>query len=220
MKLKCRDFLLEANSQVEKRLSINLDIILSINNFSPKCLSQMRKDFQNLPAHFFDIYKFDHDKVADQYRKLMLVNWCDEFSDKCIPEDPVAFWTGVRKYKNALEENCFEELALAALTAYCLPLSNAVVERIFSHVTNVKSKLRNKLSTSVLAAIIRVKTRLHFSGNCCKHFKVTEKMLSLFNDSMYGSEGASTSTLPDTSSQHVHDDDTNDEIDEVIAVPF
>lgn len=35
VKLRCRDFLLEANSQVEKRLSQNLDIILSINNFSP-----------------------------------------------------------------------------------------------------------------------------------------------------------------------------------------
>ncbi|KAK3896263.1 hypothetical protein Pcinc_000007 [Petrolisthes cinctipes] len=127
-----------------------------------------------------------------------------------------------RTYKNALDENCFEELAESALNAYCLPLSNATVERIFSHVTNVKTKLRNKLSTVVLSAIIRIKTSLHFSGNCCKDFAVTKRMLSLFNDSMYGasaaSSSASTSSAP--AGSHMSLNYTNEDFDEVIAVPF
>ena len=161
-----------------------METITSVNHFHPReCLSHFRKDFGDLPTHFFEIHKFDLEKVASQYRKFLLVNWKDEFGSK-IPDDPVHFWSVVRKFKNALVENCFEELAISALSAYCLPLSNAVVERIFSHITNVKSKLRNKLSTEVLSGIIRIKSRLHFSGKCCKDFTVTKKMLSMFNNLM------------------------------------
>ncbi|KAK3862369.1 hypothetical protein Pcinc_001950 [Petrolisthes cinctipes] len=223
LKKRCRDFLIEAKSQLEKRLSDNLEIISCINNFCPsKCLSQMRKDYKDIPTHFFDIHEFDSDKIESQYRKLMMINWKEEFSNGCIPDDAIAFWSVVRTYKNALNENCFEELAVSALNAYCLPLSNATVERIFSHVTNVKTKLRNKLSTVVLSAIIRIKTSLHFSGNCCKDFAVTKRMLSLFNDSMYGasaaSSSASTSSAP--AGSHMSLNYTNEDFDEVIAVPF
>lgn len=65
----------------------------------------------------------------------------------------------MRNYKNALDEKCCEEVAVSALAAYCLPPSNATMERIFSHVTNVKIKLRNKLSTGLLSAIIRIKNK-------------------------------------------------------------
>lgn len=225
MKTRCQDFLIEANAQLEKRVNENLDIISSVNNFNPReCLSHFRKDLHDFPTHFFEFHKFDNDKVANQYRKLLLVNWKNEFDDKNIPDDPVAFWSGVRKYKDALNENCFEELAIVALSAYCLPVSNAVVERIFSHVTNVKSKVRNKLSTELLSAIIRVRSKLHFRETCCEDFVVTKKMLSLFNNSMYeSSDGASTSssaaTPPTPSAQD--DDYTNEDIfDDVIAVPF
>ena len=60
------------------------------------------------------------------------------------------------------------------LHTVCQVLSHAVVERIISHVTDVKTKLRNILSTSPLAAITRVKTRLNFSGKCCENFQVTK----------------------------------------------
>ena len=183
MKIRCRGFLIEANAQLEKRVSENLDIIASVNHFNPReCLSHFRKDFSDFPKQLLTVHKFDKEKVVNQYKKLLIVNWKDEFEGKIIPDDPIAFWCGVRKYKNALDENCFEELAIIALSAYSLPLSNAVVERIFSYVTNVKSKLRNKLSTELLSAIIRIKSRLHFSGSCCKNLIVTKNMLSLFND--------------------------------------
>lgn len=56
----------------------------------------------------------------------------------------------------------FHELAVSALNAFCLPLSNAVVERVFSHVTNKKLKLHNKLSVNLLSAVIRIKTEFFF----------------------------------------------------------
>ena len=89
--------------------------------------------------------------------------------------------------KYSLDENCLKEFADTALTANCLPISNDVVEKIFSYVTNVK----NKLSTNALSVIIRIKSRLHFSSNCCQNFVVTEKMFSLFNNAMYDGWGTS-----------------------------
>lgn len=220
IKNRCRDFLVEENSQLEKRLSDNWEIISSINSFSPsRCLNQMRKNYKDIATNFFDITAYDCDTLASQYNKLIMINWKEEFPDGCIPEDPVAFWSVVWTYKNALDEHCFEELATTALTAYCLPLSNATVERVFSHVTAVKNKLRNKLSTGLLSAIIGIKTRLHFSGNCCKNFTVTDRMLSLFNDSMYTEVEASSSATASTSRAVQMSMDYED-FDEVIAVPF
>ena len=141
----------------------------------------MREPFSSISSQFYMMHNFDPNTVESQYRKLLLIDWKDKFDNGTIPNDPVTFWTVCRDYKNSLNENCFEELADTALTANCLPISNAVVERIFSYVTNVKNKQRKKLTTNVLSAIIRMKSRLHFSSNCCKIFVVTVNMLSLFN---------------------------------------
>lgn len=59
-----------------------------------------------------------YDILADRYRKMLMVNWKEEFSGKCFPEDPAAFWPVVRTHKNALDEKCFEEHLVH--TAHCL----------------------------------------------------------------------------------------------------
>ena len=60
-----------------------------------------------------------------------------------IPQEAVAFWSGVHQYQNSVQEFPFTDLAAYALTCLTTPTSNAVVERIFSFVTNVKTKNRN-----------------------------------------------------------------------------
>lgn len=61
------------------------------------------------------------------------------------------------------------------------------MERICSTVTNVKTKSRNRLHTDMTDAIIRIRSHLQFQGKCCKDFKVTTRMLELFNSAnMYG----------------------------------
>ena len=49
------------------------------------------------------------------------------------------------------------ELADYALTFYRLPISNATVERVFSRVTNTKTKLTNNVGLELLSSIIRIK---------------------------------------------------------------
>lgn len=63
-----------------------------------------------------------------------------EFPSGEIPHEAVSFWTTVvQKYDNAAGES-FAELAQIVLNAHAFSLSNAFVERTFSHVTNIKSQ--------------------------------------------------------------------------------
>ncbi|KAG7159827.1 putative hAT family C-terminal dimerization region-containing protein 16 [Homarus americanus] len=97
-----------------------------------------------------------------------------------FPEMLYSLWSGVLQYKNSTDKRPFEELGTYAMACLTTPTSNAVVERIFSTVTNVKTKSRNRLGSEMLDAIIRVRSHLQFQG-CCRDFKVTPHMMELFN---------------------------------------
>ena len=77
------------------------------------------------------------------------------------------------------------ELAQYALSCLTTPVSNAIVERMFSHVTKIKNKTRKRLKVDMLDAIIRIKTMLLMDNKCCINFKPTPQMLQKFNVSMY-----------------------------------
>ena len=99
-----------------------------------------------------------------------------------------------------LSEKCFYELAKIALDAYCMPVSTAFVERVFSHMTNVKTKSRNKINTSNLEALLKIRSHLSTNEYCCKDFKVTKNMLWLFNSKMYDGASNDQSSRPSTCS--------------------
>ena len=53
-------------------------------------------------------------------------------------------------------------------TLLCLPHANVDVERIFSDVSNVKTKKRNRLTLKTLRAVLQVKQGVRKSGGCIK----------------------------------------------------
>lgn len=67
--------------------------------------------------------------------------------------DKVSFWKEVGEMQNALGEQTVElsEFAILSLT---LPIRNAIVERVFSVMNTVKSKLRNRMGTQILNSIL------------------------------------------------------------------
>ena len=71
------------------------------------------------------------------------------------------------------------------LACLSLPVSNAVVERIFSVVSAVKTKSRNRMTLSMLDAIIRIRTYLMERDKCCRDFVVTHAMLQRFTVDMH-----------------------------------
>ena len=125
--------------------------------------------------------------LEQQYEKLILVDWRKEFPNEEIPREAVNFWAVAQNYENVAGEKYFAELARIVLNAHALPLSNAFVKRIFSHVTNIKTKVRNKLSLKTMEVILRIRSHLCSEGIRCNKFEVIDKMLSMFNSSIYKS---------------------------------
>ncbi|XP_068225886.1 protein FAM200C-like [Palaemon carinicauda] len=187
---RCSSFLFEALKQVENRLPASTAIFQGLSAFSPsKVLSQTdRVSFKDLPLPH--LRKDNEDSIEQQYRKILHLSWAEEsvFNGE-IPKESVPFWSGVLGYKNSTGNQPFKELGNYAMACLTTPISNAVVERIFSSVTCVKTKLRNRMSTAMLEAILRTRTHLQFQGKCCKDFKVNQNMLELFNSvNMYERE--------------------------------
>lgn len=230
IKQRCYDFLHEAKNQLDKRISKDVDTIGNLKEFHPKkCLSQLRKSFPSISRTFAPLTYETADASRKttllqlQYDKLPSVDWKQEFAGDAIPTDSVTFWASVQKYENAAGVKCFAELSQMVLNAHALPLSNAYVERIFSYITSIKSKVRNRLCLGTMEAVLRIRSHLAGVENCCKDFQVTDRMLSLFNNSMYTRQSDGQPTEPSTSVGSTGEHDLEEEcqdMEEAMKVAF
>ena len=91
----------------------------------------------------------------------------------------------MKNLRNSAGDSNYEELANFTLRALSLPISNFFVERVFSIMATVKTKLRNRMSFSMLVAIMRICIHLHVLNKYGMKFKPSKTMIELFNSSMY-----------------------------------
>lgn len=92
-------------------------------------------------------------KIESQWSSIHLLKW-NELNDT------IKFWTEAHNYRDACRSNPFEELSNFVLQILMIPHSNADVERVFSNMNIVKSKLRNKMQLPMLTAILRIRSAL------------------------------------------------------------
>lgn len=202
---RCHSFIADAVEQLEARLPPSRNIFKPLSNLHPSViLNQVaRPVFLNLP--FVKLLKPEEmDRVEQQYRNIVVVNWREEsvFSGN-IPGNSVQFWVGVRSFQNGMGEHPFQELSKWALSSLVTPASNAIVERMFSHVTNVKSKLRNRMSTEMLDAIVRIRCHLQFRGLCCRDFVPYPEMMKLFTSDIYNNKNAGGNMYEEDISEYI-----------------
>ena len=166
--------MLVAFKQIKERLPSAQNMFDNLKKICPKIiLSRIsRCPFTDLP--FLKLFADKLTLLEDQYRKFILVDWKNEgiFKAKGILDnDTEKFWVSV------LQHSFFKDLAHYALTCYVTPVSNVVIERIFSLLTAVKTKSRDRKETELLEGIIRIRTDMSLKGNCCKDLFVSENML-------------------------------------------
>jgi len=77
--------------------------------------------------------------------------------------DIVHFWSCLLHNTDAGGGHPFEALALFVIEALTLPVSNAVVERVFSFMNAIKGKQRNRLQMIMLEALLRLRVHLKVS---------------------------------------------------------
>ncbi|KAK3929507.1 Protein ZBED8 [Frankliniella fusca] len=187
----CAEFLVTFLRELTKKLLSCIEAVEQMRAFTPSIAlaERGRPEFRQLPLNLIRDPSFDMELLEAQWCRLGTL----KISDICPGEENVEnvgtieFWSGVWSLKNAAGEQQYGSLARYVLYLLTLPLSNAVVERLFSQLTIVKDKIRNKLGKEMLEAILRVRTHLKAHDKCCKNFAPGAKMMEKFNSkTMYG----------------------------------
>lgn len=93
--------------------------------------------------------------------------------------DVMEFWIKMMKMKNFNGKIVFPNLAKLVRTLFALPHANANAERIFSIITDVRTKKRNTLRHVTLSSICIIRSLLQSSEKNCitfvctsNHFKI------------------------------------------------
>jgi hypothetical protein len=94
-------------------------------------------------------------------------------------------WLKIAETKNFNEEDLFPNLGKLASLVLTLPHSNAEAERIFSVVTDIKTKKRNRIGSGTLNSMCVVRSSLQNKEVDCTTFKITRQHLDLHKKTMY-----------------------------------
>ena len=130
---RCPLFLMEATDQVKKRLPESHNLVRGLSSLHPmKVLhAKERRPFNQLSFPHLR-HEFD-EQIEEQCRKILHRDWQEEsVFNGGIPDDTVNFWCGIARFRNALNQNPFQDLANYALACLTHPVSNAAVEGTFS----------------------------------------------------------------------------------------
>lgn len=186
IKKSCLDFLIVAATEMQSRFPITDVFFDTLLFLSPHIALNTEK-----PVHLQSLEiisnKFKSLSLVDVDSNLVDLEWKKiavyfdegenkEFKKQLIDKSVEVFWQSLENLQNFQDEPEFSNIARLAKLCLSLPHSNAETERVFSVVTDVKTKKRNKLSSEVLnsIAVIRFST-----DNCCQNFNVSNKHLKL-----------------------------------------
>ncbi|KAK3908822.1 Zinc finger protein 862 [Frankliniella fusca] len=140
-----------------------------------------RPRFQSLPLSLA-AKETDMTVLQQQWDRMANVDW-GQYFDGSVPTSSVELWTALFKYEIGGERR-FAAIAAFALRVLTTPLSNATVERAFSVMNLTKTKIRNRMQTKMLEALLRLRLWSH-GRHCCAAFEPSAAMYALFNREMY-----------------------------------
>lgn len=176
IRTKCVTFLVELVNSLRARLPDNISVLRNINLLSVEralrivkpTLSNILEELLYLPSTIT--------KIEMQWKNLPLVKWTET-------KHTLAFWAEVRAYRDAGDNNPFNELTEFAFHLLTLPFSNAEVERVFSQLNLVKNKCRNRMQGDMVNAILMIRSSLSKMGKCCEDYPITPEMVAKVGES-------------------------------------
>lgn len=178
----CLEFYICASIEMKKRLPINNILFDMMSFIKPMFVLYQDKRNDTLSSLSLLGQKFsnylDVVKLEIEWRNLpFMFNETEKksFASLSIEE----FWQRIGEAKNFNNELIAPNVYKLANFILILPHSNAESERIFSLVTDMKSKKRNKLSSETLNSICVVKSSFLANNTTCKTFQPNAGHLSL-----------------------------------------
>lgn len=164
--------------KVRMRIPDSLNSLCLLQYLSPEAvLRKTKPNIDELLLQFPSLVP-DPSQAAREYRNL-------RFSDN-LPDqhsDPVQFWFMVQGEKDAAGNSRFQHICDFALALFTMPFSNAAVERVFSVMSLVKTKLRNRLLCQTVEGVLFVRYAL--KDMSLSSFMPSQAMILNFSDKMY-----------------------------------
>lgn len=179
----CQVFLIMLCKELKARLPLNNQLFKLMNCLDPaKAITGSTATLLPILSQFPHHFHPDDIELIDNEWRLLIVS---ENVNNIYQENPTMtveeFWSKVGKIKEG-ESFKFKHLSKFAFLLLSLPISNSDCERIFSNVSLIKTKHRNRLSTATVSNLIITKEGLE--GNCTQ-FVPDSEMLKAFNSDMY-----------------------------------
>lgn len=166
---RCIEFLKSLILQIRKRIPTNVDILQKIKIFSPENVLNVRKESIIPVLKSLCVQQDVIEKIDNQWRKIHLVEWKEININK--------FWVEVFNRSYASQTNPFLELSEFVLSLLILPVSNAEVERLFSQMNLIKTKMRNRMQIKMLNAILQIRAAMENDSKCCHNFEIPKSVI-------------------------------------------
>ncbi|XP_042149246.1 uncharacterized protein LOC121837621 [Ixodes scapularis] len=188
LRLRCLEFYQTAVFEVKKRLPVSGPFYHEVQFVQPSTALSY-EDRKQLPVLPVLQRRYTHllpraDALQGEWR--MLPSFFTESEKALLREKPAAsFWGEMSKLKNFEGKPEFENIACLAKLVLTLPHSNAETERIFSLLTDVKTRKRNRLAPDSINAVLVVKSGMTARSETCTNFKVEKKRMKLFTSEIY-----------------------------------
>lgn len=170
LRKRCITFLITLIKEIRNRIPENIQILKKMSMFSVQnCLRHNKPDITDL-LKFFNKSNEEIAIIENQWKKIHLLEW------QCI-DNTQRFWSEVLNYKNSENISMFEEVAYVAIGVLSLPHSNAEVERQFSQMNLIKTKLRNRMKLPLLNSILTIRNGLRKNKKCCNDFSLPSEII-------------------------------------------
>lgn len=171
LRKRCTKFILVLIEQIRQRLPDNIEILRKVSQLAVEKVYVLKPSLVPL-LEAMGIPSTRIDAIESQWRSIMTVAWKDTSTTQ-------KFWCDVYNYRDSYGENPFGELADFAISMLVLPYSNAEVERSFSQMNLLKTKLRNRLSPNTVNAIMVIRAGLKRNKKGCFDYELPEKTIRL-----------------------------------------
>lgn len=146
-----------------------MSILQNIQIFSPLvCLNQIKPEIIPL-IQLRNIDELQAMKIDKQWKDINLIKWkTPENAEK--NDLMMELWAEIYAYKDIAQNFAFEKLAEFVWSFLILPHSNAEVERTFSIMNCVKTKIQNRMGEELLSSILRIRFGLKLEESCCHNY--------------------------------------------------
>ena len=153
-------------------------MILSLVSSRSTCSHTEFPSLGPLIQRFPNLVVGDVQQLDDEWRQMAFAEIPFSYDEMAVDE----FWGKVGAIANGTETLQFPMLSAFMKSLLFLPHSNADTERIFSQITLIKTKVRNKLSTQTVNALLITKDAIL---DCTKFTPTNEMVKAMDSSTIY-----------------------------------